>query len=112
MSVLDGLYVGGLVAVGLGIVLGLLGGPIGLLLVRAGVVSVMASVFLPILVAVVLGFVAMTQRTGQSQQTTRNGGGTHHGPRPQRGSGYRQSRQSRGHEQLDLDTDTIEDYRR
>lgn len=110
MSVLDGLYIGGLVAVGLGLLLGLLGGPIGLLVVRAGVVSMAASVFLPVLVAVVLGVLAITRRTGtSSQQATSTGGGTQH--RTRQGS-RGQHRRTRRRDRLDLDTDSIEDYRR
>lgn len=104
MGITDGLYVGGLALVVIGVLMAAVGGPIGLLLVQAGVVSVGASFGLPLLVAVIL--LVLTVAGGGDQQAAEPPGQPAQPRRP------REPRQSTGGERLDLDTDSIEDYRR
>jgi hypothetical protein len=92
-----GLFLLGIIAVFLGFLVAFLVEPLGVLLIQVGVIAAAASFLVPLLTAVVYVMAAIAQTGGRQPRT--NGDGPSQPARPRR-------------EDLDLDTGSIEDYRR
>jgi len=106
MGLFDGLWAAGLALVIAGAAISLVAGTLGSVIVMTGVLSMAAPILLPLLAAV--GYLVVTSFGAADDAGTQTQVRTAAPPRERDDTGE----QHRGRAQIDLDTTTIEDYRR